>query len=116
MYKIRALCMAAVLLLALRPAHAQSITATLTGLVTDASEAVVPNAKVTITNAISGDVRRTITNNDGYFTFASLPAGTYKVTVDAAGFMPYELSDVQFTGAEKRNVNVVMKVEGTSEK
>ena len=112
-YGVLCILLAAVLAVA---AHAQSISATLTGVVSDASEAVVPNAKVTITNATSGDVRRTITNNDGYFTFASLPSGTYKVTVEAPGFLAYELTDIQFTGAEKRNVNVVMKVGATSEK
>lgn len=97
-------------------AHAQLITATLTGVVSDATEAVVPNAKVTVTNATSGDVRRSVTNSDGYFTFASLPSGTYKVLVEAPGFVPYELTDIQFTGAEKRNVNIVMKVGATSDK
>jgi len=113
--KIGVLCILVLVALVIA-AHAQSITATLTGLVSDATEAVVPNAKVTITNATSGDVRRTITNSDGYFTFASMPSGTYKVTVEAPGFIPYELTDIQFTGAEKRNVNVVLKVGATSEK
>ncbi|HEY6990498.1 MAG TPA: carboxypeptidase-like regulatory domain-containing protein [Bryobacteraceae bacterium] len=102
--------------LAGRYSSAQSIYATLTGLVTDASEAVVPNAKVTVTNTLSGDVRRTVTNAEGYFTVASLPVGTYKVTVEAAGFVAYELTDLQFTGAEKRNLNIVLNVGATTEK
>src|SRR4051794_4175682 len=95
---------------------AQMISATLTGVVSDASEAVVPRAKVTVVNMTSLDVRRTVTNEDGYFTFASLPSGTYKVTVEAPGFISYELTDLQFTGAEKRNVNVVLKLGSTTEK
>src|SRR4051812_19838452 len=96
--------------------HAQMISATLTGVVSDATEAVVPHAKVTVTNLTSLDVRRSVTNEDGYFTFASLPSGTYKVMVEAPGFIPYELTDLQFTGAEKRNVNVVLKLGSTTEK
>src|SRR5436305_13004833 len=96
--------------------HAQMISATLTGVVSDVTEAVVPHAKVTVTNLTSLDVRRSVTNDDGYFTFASLPAGTYKVMVEAPGFIPYELTDLQFTGAEKRNVTVLLKLGSTTEK
>src|SRR5215470_11528286 len=99
-----------------QPIRAQSIYATLTGVVSDASEAVIPGAKVTITNTASGDVRRTTTNGDGYYTFASLPVGAYKLSVDAAGFTPFELTGMQFTGSEKRNVNVTLKVGVTTEK
>jgi phosphatidate phosphatase APP1 len=88
MPKFRVLYIALAALAATSAVRAQSISATLTGLVSDASEAVVPNAKVTVTNSTSGDVRRSITNADGYFTFASLPAGTYKVTVEAAVLFP----------------------------
>jgi len=117
MHKLISALGAAALIAALgQPVQAQSIYATLTGVVSDATEAVVPNAKVTATNMASGDVRRTSTNGDGYFTFASLPVGAYKLSVDAAGFTPYELTDLQFTGSEKRNVNITLKVGMTTEK
>src|SRR5450755_2203087 len=57
----------------------QSIFGTVTGTVADASGAVIPKANVTMTNEGSGDVRKTVTNSDGYFTISSVPAGTYKV-------------------------------------
>src|SRR5215472_6513485 len=98
------------------PAHAQSIYATLTGIVSDAQEAVVPNAKVSITNELSGEVRKTTTNADGYYTFAALPVGSYKLTIESQGFSPAELSGIQFTSAERRNINVTLKVGATSEK
>src|SRR3989442_4814024 len=113
---ISAMCATALLAAFGQPVRAQSIYATLTGVVSDASEAVIPNAKVVVTNMASGDVRRTSTNADGYFTFASLPVGAYKLSIDAAGFTPYELTDLQFTGSEKRNVNVTLKVGMTTEK
>ena len=55
---------------------AQGIYATLTGIVTDQSEAIVPDAKVTLKDAQSGSKRDTVTNSDGYFTFASVPVGS----------------------------------------
>src|SRR5262245_59915225 len=54
---------------------AQSITATLTGVVSDPAQAVVPNATVKLNNEESGSLRETTTNNEGYFTFASVVAG-----------------------------------------
>jgi hypothetical protein len=74
----------------------------------------VPNAKITLTNKTSGDVRRTVTNAEGYFTFASVPVATYELSVEAQGFVLYKLSDIALQGAERRNVDVVLKV-GTTD-
>jgi len=92
------------------PAIAQSIFATLTGVVSDASGAPIPKANVVITNASSGDVRRSVTNSDGYFSFTSVPTGAYTLEIEAAGFQKYQETGLAFTGSEKRNVNVAMKV------
>ncbi|HBY60678.1 MAG TPA: carboxypeptidase regulatory-like domain-containing protein [Solibacterales bacterium] len=96
-------------------ASAQSIYATLTGVVSDQSNAVVPNANVVIKNMASGDTRRTVTNSEGYFTFASLTVATYEVSVEASGFMPYKVAGIAFTGADRRNLDIVLKVGTTSE-
>src|SRR5450432_120651 len=62
-------------------AVAQNVTGTLTGIVSDASGAVVPNASVIMKNADSGDVRKTVSNGEGYFTITAVQPGTYIVTV-----------------------------------
>jgi len=102
--------------LALSAIHAQSIFATLTGVVSDPAQAVIPGAKITLKNVSSGDVRITETNSDGYFTLASVPVGVYDLTIEAAGFQQYVQPRMSFTGAEKRNVDAVMTVGSTSEK
>ncbi len=89
---------------------AQSITGTLTGTVGDASGAVVPGANVSLINEGSGDERKTVTNSDGYFTIAAVPAGTYTLRIEAPGFQKYESKGVAFNGSDKRNVNAVMQV------
>jgi hypothetical protein len=89
---------------------AQSIYATLTGVVSDTSGAVVPNANITLKNQSSGDVRKTVSNGDGYFTFSSIPTGAYSVTVESSGFEKYEVTGLSFTGAEKRNLDISLKV------
>jgi len=93
----------------------QGIFATLTGVVSDPSGAVVANAKVVLKDAGSGSARDTVTNSDGYFTFASVPAGTYNVSVEAPGFQTYKVDNIALGGSEKRNLNVSLVVGATSQ-
>jgi hypothetical protein len=104
-----------VFLISERSPFAQGIFATLTGVVSDPSGGVVPNAKITLRDAVSGSVRDTVTNGDGYYTFASVPVGRYELTVDLQGYRQYKASDISLGGGEKRNVNVQMTVGSTAE-
>ncbi|MBL8210176.1 MAG: TonB-dependent receptor [Bryobacterales bacterium] len=65
---------------------AQAISATAVGTVTDPSGAAVPNAAVTITNTQTGVIRNATTDATGNYTFSFLTPGSWKVTVEAAGF------------------------------
>jgi hypothetical protein len=107
----------ALLLLSAMSLQAQFTSATLTGVVSDPSGAVVPQAKVKLVNEKSGDTRETVTNNDGYYTFAGMAVGdlSYKLTVEAKGFVTYDAPGISLLGGEKRNVNVTLKVGNTSE-
>lgn len=96
-------------------ASGQSIYATLSGTVTDPAQSVIPNAKITLKNAMSGDVRTTVTNTEGFFNFASVPVGTYEFTVEAAGFQTHKVSGLAFSGAERRGMDVTMKIGQTAE-
>jgi hypothetical protein len=96
-------------------AWGQGIFATLTGVVTDPSQSVVPNAKVTLRDVGSGSERQTVTNSEGYFTFASMPVGTYSLSVEAQGFKSYKADGIALGGAEKRNLNVSLVVGATTE-
>jgi hypothetical protein len=89
---------------------AQGIFATLTGVVTDPSGAVVANANVKLRDAGSGSERATVTDGQGYYTFASVPVGTYNLTVELAGFQTYKVDGIGLGGGEKRNVNVSLQV------
>src|SRR5947208_14378310 len=81
---------------------AQGIFATLTGVVTDPSESVVANAKVTLRDLGSGSTRATLSNGEGYFTFASVPVGTYALTVDAQGSIAHREDALRLGGGERR--------------
>jgi hypothetical protein len=92
--------------------RAQSLFATLTGVVSDPSGAVVPNATVKLINEQSGSTRETATNAEGYYSFASVAVGNfmYKVVITAQGFQTYEASGLAILGGEKRNLNVELKI------
>ena len=96
---------------------AQSLFATLTGVVSDPTGAVVPNATVKLINEQSGSARDTVTNAEGYYTFASVSVGdfTYKLTVEAPGFQTYRATGIAILGGEKRNLNVELTVGKTTQ-
>ena len=94
---------------------AQSIYATLTGVVSDPSQGLVAQATVRLRDEGSGSLRDTVTNSQGYYTFASVPVGTYELTVVMTGFETYKESGIALGGGEKRNVNVNLKVGSATE-
>jgi hypothetical protein len=67
-------------------AYSQAVNATLLGTVTDSSGAVVPNAKVSVTEVTTNSARVGQTNDSGYYAFVNLPPGSYSVAVEATGF------------------------------
>ncbi len=94
---------------------AQSIYATLTGVISDQSEALITEATVKLRDEKSGSLRETKSNSQGYFTFASVPVGTYELSVEAQGFGIYKETGVALGGGERRNINVTLKVGSTTE-
>jgi hypothetical protein len=66
--------------------HAQAVSGTIVGTVTDPTGAAVANAQVTITLVGQSDVHTSVTNDSGNFTEPNLPPGTYTVSVTAQGF------------------------------
>jgi len=101
---VGAVLLIAGLTLASSTGNAQATSAALTGTVFDASGAVVPKAEVSLKNEASGDLRRTVSNQEGYFTFAAIPPGSYTITVEMAGFTTWEVKSVVLNSGDKRNV------------
>ena len=64
------------------------------GTVTDPSGAVVPNAKVTVSNKSTNAEQTVNTDETGYFRVAKLQPGSYSVKVEAAGLAPYTAEEV----------------------
>ena len=98
------------LLLGESPLFAQSIFATLTGVVSDPLGSVIPNANIVLRDSLSGSTRATVSNGEGYYTFASVPVSTYDLSAEAKGFSQYKAKGISLGGGEQRNVNIVLAV------
>src|SRR5262245_50590024 len=71
---------------------AQSFTASVRGVVTDATQSAIPAAKVTITDVDRNSHQTTVADGSGRYSFASLPPGRYTLDVEAPGFNRYSRS------------------------
>src|SRR5579875_1649571 len=67
----------------------QNSNATITGIVTDQSGAVVPGAQVTLTYVVAGTAIKVTTGSDGSYSFPNLPAGDYQLECSARGFSTF---------------------------
>jgi hypothetical protein len=99
-----------VALLATICAQAQIDRATLTGIVTDPSGAVIPNAEVKATEQSTGVESETKTNARGLYRLPGLAVGSYTIKVERRGFATAQYNAVTVTVGETRTVNVRMQV------
>ncbi len=84
---------------------AQTFRGTILGTVTDKTGASVSGAKVTVRNINTGLERSTQTSNDGSYSVAELPIGTYRVTVSHPGFQSFITSGVVVNVAGERRID-----------
>ena len=84
--RIIAILSVAGMLLAGGASRAQTITARITGSVTDPSGAEIPNATVTAKNLATNVQATTRSDQGGSYNFQFLPIGTYSITAAAQGF------------------------------
>src|SRR5919201_328980 len=95
-----------VLLLAASPAFAQFETATVVGTVRDSSGAVVPEAKVTLTNTQTGVSAERQSDANGNFEFFTVRIGSYVLTAEKTGFSIALVENVQVTVGARQRVDL----------
>ena len=93
----------------------QESRATLTGVVTDSSGAVVPGATVIVRNVDTGEETRGTTTGQGAYTIPFLRPGNYHVTVEASGFKRYSREHITLQVAQTTQINVAMEVGALTE-
>lgn len=89
--------------------HAQEITATMFGTVTDATGAVIPNANLTFVQTQTNFTRQTTTNAQGQYRAEFLPVGPYTLKVEATGFSQIVQTGIVLTATEHAAQNFTMQ-------
>jgi hypothetical protein len=102
--------LASLLIIGAVGARAQTTTAQVSGQVTDATAAAVPQARITITNLNTALTRTAETSGTGYYVIPLLPPGNYKLTVEKEGFQKAELSGLVLQVNQTLGLDVALKV------
>jgi hypothetical protein len=90
--------------------------ASITGLVTDLTGAVIPGAMVTLQNAQTGAIYKTTTNSEGSYTVNQVKPGPgYAIAISSSGFKPVVISGLYMNVASTRTQNVKLAVGGVAE-
>jgi hypothetical protein len=106
---------AAWLVLSMSPAFAQGVqTGTIRGTVKDMQELAVPGVTVTVTSPALQGVRSTVTDSQGNYTLALLPAGLYSVKYELQAFSPGQRS-VELLLGQVSEQNITLRPAGVTE-
>src|SRR5881397_3783745 len=85
-------------------------TAGLTGTITDASGAVVPGARVTVTNVDTGVKRDAASNESGLYQFPLLQPGNYSIAVQREGFKAVTRDGVRLEVNQVARIDFLMQL------
>ena len=90
-------------------ARAQLTTADVVGTVTDTTGAVIPGAKITLTNIATRVAASTMSNGTGDYTFNLLLPGLYTENIEAKGFKKTAISSFALAAGDRLRENVKME-------
>jgi hypothetical protein len=93
--------------------HAQAV-GEITGIVTDPTGGVVPNASITAVNIATGVTQVTRSTANGNYTLAHLVVGTYNVTAEAQGFKKGVANNLILDVSQQREVNFALALAGVT--
>ena len=105
---------AAIVLMAGATAFAQSNQGTITGAISDPAGAVVQGAQIQVKNTDTGVVYNGGTSNTGNYVIV-VPAGTYEIAVNVAGFKRFVQSGVQVVVATDTRRDVALELGSSTE-
>ena len=92
---------------------AQASAGSISGVVTDASGASIPQAKVKITNQGTSVSSFETTDKSGFYSAEGLAVGLYRIEISKAGFKESVTNGIQIDPGQRRADNVVLQVGST---
>src|SRR6185437_15821522 len=104
--RVLGLCLVLALFAVSGLCYAQNTDASLSGTVTDTTNAAIPNASLKLTNVATKAVRSAKTDASGGYNITAVPPGTYDLSVSAAGFKTTINKGIQLTISQAGTVNV----------
>src|SRR5258708_38275208 len=97
------------------PAFCQSVNGTFTGVVTDSTGAIAPNASVTARNTGTAAASVAHSDGEGVYWIRNSPVGVYDITAEVTGFQKFETREVRVQVNEIVRVDIKLNVGSTSE-
>jgi hypothetical protein len=90
-------------------------TASIQGVVTDSTGAVIQNATVTATNIATQVKHSTVTSSSGLYSFPNIAIGTYTLEATATGFERYRQSNIVLEVGSSIAINPALKIGGANQ-
>ena len=90
-------------------AHAQGASASISGIISDSTGAVLPGVTVTAQNTDTMLKQTAVSSSSGLYSLAPLPPGSYSITAAGQGFAPYTVLRTLTVG-EAASLNIALKV------
>ncbi len=112
---MKKLLISVVLLLSIHTALFAQATTQVSGVVTDPTGAVIPNASLELQNVETGLKRTTTSDAGGAYSFLQVIPGQYKISATASGFRTTTINEVRLLVANPATVNVKLEVGQVSE-
>ena len=86
--------------------HTQKALGTIAGIVRDAANGTLPDATVTATQLDGNEIRATISNSDGIYSFSNVPPGSYSISAQADGHPDAFVSSLQVTAGRATRTDI----------
>jgi Carboxypeptidase regulatory-like domain/TonB dependent receptor len=94
---------------------AQSDGATVSGRITDESDAVIQGAKVVATNASQGQTFATLSNEEGIYVLTGLRPGDYQISIEKDGFRKVQLTGLTLEVQDAVSRNFILQIGSATE-
>ncbi len=107
--------LAVVVLLSTWPAFGQTERGTITGTVSDPTNAVIPGATIVAVNTETGAKYETVSTETGNYTLTQLPSGAYQLSAELPGFKRYVRQGLTVQAAQTMRIDVALEVGNNTE-